>query len=56
MSQVQALRTMPASKMPAPSPEKLAAWGRVRAYWKQAKLKLADETLLDLEWEASQVN
>jgi len=44
------------SKIPAPSPEKLAAWARVREYWTKNKLKLADETLLDLEWEASLVN
>lgn len=40
------------SKFPTPSPAKLAAWARVRAYWIKNKLKLADDGLLELEWVA----
>jgi hypothetical protein len=42
--------------LPVPSPEKLAAWQRVRDYWEKNKLKQADEVLLDLEYEAGMVD
>jgi hypothetical protein len=43
-------------KFQAPSPAKLAALSKIRAWWKACKCHGVCAELLDLEWEASQVN